>query len=160
MSSSSPLQSPSARTYTPYEVKTMLLLSLLRDGVGTLKGIPSTVLTNFSMYDPSTTTPFAVAMSLGEDDDLHSVVEKATIEAARLDQMRQDVRYYMKNPEAEDMRRSIDSLLDEDIMERGLSGKDPNIFKRTILSKVQAPLSFCPLLWLVYTSDSTAEHSH
>ncbi|KAI9641575.1 hypothetical protein NHQ30_010387 [Ciborinia camelliae] len=136
MNSSSPSQSPSAHNYTPFDVKKLLLATQLRDGAGVSKGIPSTILSNFSTYDPNATMPFATAISLGENECLQSVIEKAATNFALRDRIRQDVRYFLKNSDAEDMRISVDRLLDEDIKERGLFGKDPNIFKRPTLSKV------------------------
>ncbi|TGO62366.1 hypothetical protein BCON_0020g00390 [Botryotinia convoluta] len=135
MNSSSPIKAPSERSNSPAEVKHMIFVSLLKDGRGALKGIPATTLTNLSMYDPNPAFIFATSMSLGEDESLQSIVEKAAIDNAKCDKLREDIRWYLKHPDAENMRKSVETLLDEDIMARGLLRKDPDILKRAILAK-------------------------
>ncbi|KAF5869220.1 uncharacterized protein Bfra_011763ia [Botrytis fragariae] len=135
MNSSSPIEAPSERSCSPAEVKHMIFVSLLKEGRGAPKGIPSTTLTNLSMYDPNTAFVFATSMSLGEDEGLQLIVERAAKDNAKCDKLRKDIRWYLKHPDAEDMRKSVETLLDEDIMARGLLRKDPDILKRAILAK-------------------------
>ncbi|QSZ28927.1 hypothetical protein DSL72_003434 [Monilinia vaccinii-corymbosi] len=138
MNSSSHPQLPSAPGHTALDVKRMLLLSHLKEGTGSPNGIPSTKLTDLSMYDTNTTLPFATAISLGEDECLKSVIEDAAIDFAEREKLRRDIRYYIGNvgnPDTDDMRKSVEKLLDEDIMERGLLKKNPNILKRPIFAK-------------------------
>ncbi|TGO16934.1 hypothetical protein BTUL_0022g00350 [Botrytis tulipae] len=135
MNSSPSIEAPSERSHSPAEVKHMIFVSLLKEGRGAPKGIPSATLTNLSIYDPNPAFIFAASMSLGEDESLQSIVEKAAIDNAKCDKLREDIRWYLKHPDAENMRKSVETLLDEDIMARGLLGKDPDILKRTILAK-------------------------
>ncbi|KAF7916266.1 hypothetical protein EAE99_009739 [Botrytis elliptica] len=135
MNSLSPIRSPSERSHSPAEVKHMIFVSLLKEGRGAPKGIPSMTLTNLSIYDPNPAFIFAASMSLGEDESLQSIVEKAAIDNAKCDKLRKDIRWYLKHPDAENMRKSVNTLLDEDIMARSLLRKDPDILKRTILAK-------------------------
>ncbi|TGO64939.1 hypothetical protein BOTNAR_0083g00220 [Botryotinia narcissicola] len=135
MNSSPPIEAPSERSHSPAEVKHMIFVSLLKEGRGAPKGIPSATLTNLSIYDPNPALIFAASMSLGEDESLQSIVEKAAIDNAKCDKLREDIRWYLKHPDAENMRKSVVTLLDEDIMARGLLRKDPDILKRTILAK-------------------------
>ncbi|KAF7882023.1 uncharacterized protein EAF01_011803 [Botrytis porri] len=135
MNLSSPIEAPSERSHSPAEVKHMIFVSLLKEGRGAPKGIPSMTLTNLSMYDPKPAFIFATSMSLGEDESLQSIVEKAAIDNAKCDKLREDIRWYLKHPDAENIRQSVETLLDDDIMARGLLRKDPGILKRAILAK-------------------------
>ncbi|KAF7949994.1 hypothetical protein EAE96_007298 [Botrytis aclada] len=140
MNSSSPIKTPSERflspaEVTPVEVKHMIFVSLLKEGRGAPKGIPSKTLTNLSMYDPNPAFRFATSMSLGEDESLQSIVERAAIDNSKCEKLCDEISWYLKHPDAENMRKSVDLLLNEDIMARGLLRKDPGILKRAILAK-------------------------
>ncbi|ESZ93539.1 hypothetical protein SBOR_6081 [Sclerotinia borealis F-4128] len=151
MNSPIPIQStPARRAYTPLEVKRMIFISLFKNGAGASKGIPSAALSKLSMYDPNTTMPFATALSLGEDESLQSVVQKAAIEFSEHDELRQNIRYYVKSPkaDAEDMRIHVGRLLDEDIKERDLLKKDPHILQRSILAKAILVVNEMEQKWL------------
>lgn len=115
----------------------MIIDCLLKEGKGALKGIPSTALTDHSAYEPNPAFVFATSMSLGEDESLQSIVEKAAIENIKYDTLREEIRWYLRHPDAENMRKSVEKLLDEDILARGLLRKDPDILKKAIVAKVQ-----------------------
>ncbi|KAB8289794.1 hypothetical protein EYC80_010427 [Monilinia laxa] len=90
------------------------------------------------MYDPSMTMTFATRMSLGEDEDLKSIVEKAAIDFAERDKLRRDLRYYfggIGNSEIEGIRESVGRLIDQEIMDRDLLKKDWSILKRNVFLK-------------------------
>ncbi|CAD6444836.1 6bbf1566-90e4-4599-b931-e4c0db90ab2a [Sclerotinia trifoliorum] len=135
MNSSASIQAPSVRAYTPLEMKHMILKSVFKDGIGASKGFPSMALTHLSMYDAETTMPFAAAMSLGEGEGLPAVIENTERENAVCEERGQKILHHIQSPNNEVMRRSIEELLDQDINERGLLEKDPNIFEKSILSK-------------------------
>lgn len=135
MNLSASIQASSVRVYTPLEVKHMILKSVFKDGIGASRGFPSMALTHLSMYDPDTTMPFAAATSLGEGEGLPAVIEKTERENAICEERGQRILHHLQNPNNGAMRRSIEELLDQDINERGLLGKDPNIFEKSILSK-------------------------
>lgn len=141
MNSSPPPQFPSRPDHTALDIKRMLILSHLKEGTGIAKGISSTMLTNLSMYDPNMNVTFATGMSWGEDEDLKSIVKKAAIDFAEGDELRRDLRYYFGgtgNPKIEEIRESAERLIDQEIMDRDLLGKDRDILKKTISFKVYA----------------------
>lgn len=115
----------------------MIIDCLLKEGKGALKGIPSTALTDHSVYEPNPAFIFSTSMSLGEDESLQSIVEKAAIENIKYEGLREEIRWYLRHPEAENMRTSVEKLLDEDILARDLLRKDPYILQKAIMAKVQ-----------------------
>ncbi|CCD54699.1 hypothetical protein BofuT4_P127470.1 [Botrytis cinerea T4] len=135
MNSPSLIKAPPGRFNSPAEVKQMIIDCLLKEGKGALKGIPSTALTDHSAYEPNPAFVFATSMSLGEDESLQSIVEKAAIENIKYDTLREEIRWYLRHPDAENMRKSVEKLLDEDILARGLLRKDPDILKKAIVAK-------------------------
>lgn len=114
----------------------MILVHFLREGAGAAKGIPSTTLSNLSMYDPSITMPFATDTSLREDEGLQSILEAAAADNVKRKKSAQDVQYWITHPGAEEMRKSVRILLDKDITGMGLLKDNPGILQKPIQAKV------------------------